>query len=470
MISLENTVLGNLLQDENYTRKVIPYLRPEYFDDAAAPEIRVCYELITDYFNTYNVLPTAEALGVELTGRTNLSERTFKAAASYLEELFAYRRGDTSEDWLIETSEKFCKRKAIDYGVKLTLMINSGEMKNLTTADIPKIWQDALSVSFNDHVGHDYLGDAEQRIKAYHSKEVRLPFDLERMNHITRGGLPKKSLSCVMGSTGAGKTAVLNHWAASHFSMGKNVLYITLEMGESVPGIAERIDANLLDTRLDELELFTEEDFMHRIGLLSNKTNGRMIIKEYPTSTAHVGHFRRLLRDLKTKQNFVPDIVYLDYINLCASTRIRMGNQFNSYTYVKYIAEEVRGLAVEFDVPIVTATQTNRGGYNTSDFDLEATSESIGLPATLDFFIALLTDKILEAKGQLKIKQLKNRWRQITDPRKFIVGFDRSRMRLYNLEDWAQDGVDDDDFEPPPEQKKSPKAMLAPTNKFAGFL
>jgi len=448
LISLEHTILGNLLQDEAYARKVLPYLKPNYFNDVAAPEIRVCFELISNYFLQYDRVPTAEAMGIDLSNRTDLPETTFRKAADYLESLFGYKRGDTSEEWLVETTERFCKQQAIQEGIRATVAISSGHvdkndkaLKGLTIESIPGLWNDALSVSFDTHIGHDFFADADVRLEAYHNKEHRLPFDLILMNEATNGGLPPKSLTCIMAPTGKGKTTVMVSWAASHLSMGKNVLYITLEMGETVPGIGERIDANLLDTHIGSMVAMPREIYRQRIETLRGKTTGRLIIKEYPTASANVGHFRRLLLDLKVKQKFVPDIVYVDYINLCTSIRIRTGSDFNSYTYVKYIAEELRGLAVEFGIPIVTATQVNRGGYGGSDMDIENVSESIGLPATLDFMLGLITDESLDAMNQIILKQLKNRWKAESLHKKMRFGIERSKMKLYNLEPSAQDDV-----------------------------
>ena len=445
MDRIEQTVLRNLIHDEPYMRRVFPFLKPDYFGEVSDREVFKCiHRFIVDY----NDCPTAEALDIALQ-KTNLGEEQFKAAHELVSQLTAE---PTNAQWLINETERWCKERAIYNAILKSIEIMDGRDKQLTTDALPSLLQDALGVGFDNSVGHDYINDAESRFEFYHRVENRIAFDLEMFNKITNGGLPNKTLNVALAGTGVGKSLFMCHVAAACLAAGKNVLYITLEMAEEK--IAERIDANLMNLPMDQLHDLPKQMFSNRIDRIKDKTEGRLIIKEYPTAGAHAGHFKALINELSLKQKFRPDMIMVDYLNICASSRFKGGANINSYTLVKSIAEELRGLAIEHDVPILTATQTTRSGFTSSDIGLEDTSESFGLPATADLMFALISTEELEALNQLLVKQLKNRYNDPTLNRKFIIGIDRARMKLYDVEARAQQGLsqsgqdDDDDYKP----------------------
>jgi len=441
---IETTILRNLMHDENYLRRVMPFMKAEYFADAADLAVFRC---IQQFVEDFNACPTTEALAIALQ-RTSLNEESFKQAHELLQELGPE---PANADWLTKETEKWCKDRAIYNAIVKSIEIIDGRDKLMTPDALPSLLQDALSVAFDNSVGHDYLADAAERFEFYHKIEHRVPFDLELFNKITGGGLPNKTLNVALAGTGVGKSLFMCHVAASCLALGKNVLYITLEMAEE--RIAERIDANMMNITMDDLHSIGKQMFENRIDKIKNKTEGRLIIKEYPTASAHSGHFKTLLNELRLKQKFHPDIIMIDYLNICASSRFKNAQAANSYMYIKSIAEELRGLAVENDVPILTATQTTRGGYGNTDVDLTDTSESFGLPATADFMFALISTEELEELNQLMVKQLKNRYNDPTSNRKFVIGIDRAKMKLYDVEDRAQrdivdSGQEDSDFKP----------------------
>ena len=435
-MQIENTIFSNLLFNEDYARKTIPFLKEEYFSNQAD---KVLFSLISEYVHKYNAFPSKEALAIDLSNKVGVSELTFKEVADNISKLDIDK--DTKLDWLIDQTEKFCQEKAVYNAIMQSIQILDDKKTTEGKGSIPKILSDALGVSFDPHIGHDFIDDAESRFEFYHKKEVRLPFDLEYFNKITGGGLPKKTLNICLAGTGVGKSLFMCHLAASHLLQGYNALYITLEMAEE--RIAERIDANLLDVTLDDLKVIPKDIYDKKIDRVKTKTTGKLIIKEYPTASAGSANFRHLINELKIKRNFIPDVIFIDYLNICASSRIRHGANVNSYTLIKAIAEELRGLAVEFNVPIISATQTTRSGYSNSDLGLEDTSESFGLPATADFMFGLSTSEELEALGQIMVKQLKNRYNDPGNNRRFVLGIDRAKMRLYNVEQSAQDLTDD---------------------------
>ena len=430
---IEKVILANLALNEEFARKVVPFLKHEYFHDSVD---RAVFDVIDSYSKKYNKFPSKEALAIELSRRDNLSEDAFKACTEFVEGM---ELDDTDFDWLVDQSEKFCQDKAIYNAIMKSIQVIDDKTGKLSKGSIPALLSDALSVSFDTHIGHDFIGDASARYDFYHTKEVKIPFDLDLFNRITKGGLSRKTLNVILAGTGVGKSLCMCHMAANNLTDGKNVLYITLEMAEE--RIAERIDANLLDTPLDELELLPRDTYDSKMERLRTKCKGRLIIKEYPTSQASSSNFRHLIQELKIKKNFVPDIIYIDYLNICASARIKHGANVNSYTYIKAIAEELRGLAVENDVPIVSATQTTRSGYTSSDVGLEDTSESFGLPATADFMFAVIRTEELDELNQVLVKQLKNRYSDVGANRRFVIGIDRSKMRLYDCEQSAQDDI-----------------------------
>lgn len=434
---LEQTILANLIHNEEYCRKVIPYIRESYFDDVTIKKI---FSTFSDYVDEYKEPPSVEALKIMLDSRKDLNEEMFKEVIRTVDELKIDKA--TNQEWLVSETEKFCQDQDLINSVRKAIMIIDGKDKEMDKGSIPKLLSDSLGISFDTHIGHDYLDDFEDRYEFYHRKEERLPFDIDMLNKITKGGLPKKSLTVLLASTGVGKSLVMCHMAAAAFMYGKNALYITAEMAEE--RIAERIDANLLNVTLDELSQLPRETFQKRVDRIKDKTPGRLVVKEYPTGTAHAGHFRHLLNELRLKRNFVPDIIFIDYLNICASSRIKGAASVNTYVLVKSIAEEIRGLAMEFNVPIVSATQANREGYGNGDMDLTNTSESIGLPQTVDAMFALISTEELEGMGQIMIKQLKNRWNDLSYYRRFVVGIDRSKMRLYDVEEHAQGNVHND--------------------------
>jgi len=426
-------VLKHLLNDEGYARRTLPYLKPDYFSERHQKTV---YQEIDKYISQYNALPTREALVIELDNNGKISDEDFSECSKIIGELVIEEEVD--KEWLIEKTEKFCQEKAIYNAIMDSISIIEGNSKEEKGA-IPELLSDALSVSFDPSIGHDFLDDADDRWDFYHRIEERIPFDIDYLNKITKGGLPKKSLNIILAGTGVGKSLAMCHMASANLLDGKNVLYITMEMAEEK--IAERIDANLLNVTLDDLASLPKQSYDKKIARVKGKTSGKLIVKEYPTASAHTGHFRHLLNELRLKRSFIPDIIYVDYLNICMSSRIRSGANVNSYTLVKAIAEELRGLAVERVVPIVSATQTTRSGYTSSDIGLEDTSESFGLPATADFMFALISTEELEDLNQIMIKQLKNRYNDPTYYKRFVVGVDRAKMRLYDVEQEAQQDV-----------------------------
>lgn len=430
---LEESVITNLLLNDEYSKKVFPFIKPVYFDSDTNRKI---FETFAEHVANFKASPSIEALKILLEKRNDIrGEKAFQDIISKLDSL--KRDAKTDMDFLVSQTEEFVRHRDIVNSVKQAVNIISGEDKNLDLGSLPKLFEDSLSIAFDADVGHDFLEDFEDRHAYYHQKLNRIPFDIDILNTVTKGGLPAKTLTILMGSTGGGKSLVMGHMAASHLMFGKNVLYITMELAEEE--VAKRIDANILDITMDDLMLLPKDVYSKRINHYKSRTPGKLIIKEYPTGSAHVNHFRFLLNELKFKKRFVPDIIFIDYINICSSARIKANAATNSYSMVKSIAEEIRGLAVSQKVPIVSATQTNRGGYNNSDVDLTNVSESIGLPETADAFFVLSTSPQLEELGQLQIKQLKNRWGDINRPNKFVVGIDRSKMKLYNLDPKAQE-------------------------------
>ncbi len=426
MEKVESTILRNLLCSEEYYRKVVPFIKPDYFQDMSE---RVVFEEIHDFSTKYDKIPTKEVLNIGLQQRTDLNDDTFRTATNLVEN-FNDEWVDT--EWLLDSTEKWCQERAVYNALLQSIKIADGGDDKLDKGAIPSILQDALAVSFDEYIGHDYVDQALDRYAYYHKDELKIPFDLEKFNLVTKGGLPNKTLNIALAGTGVGKSLFMCHMASACLSQGKNVLYITMEMAEEK--IAERIDANLLNVNIKDIGAIPEQLFATRVGEIGRKTQGKLIIKEYPTASAHVGHFKGLLSDLALKKDFKPDIIFIDYLNICASARYR-GAIVNSYTYVKGIAEELRGLAVEQDLPIVSATQTTRSGFGSSDPSLEDTSESFGLPATADFMFALVSTEELEQSGRIMVKQLKNRYNDPTFFKRFTVGIDRAKMKLYNVED-----------------------------------
>jgi len=437
-MKLEQTILKNLIYNEEYLRKVLPFLKSEYFTDRSD---KTLYNEIASFTETYNSTPTVEALVLAVKERRNLSDEEVEKCESYLQEIEKTKGEESKVQWLVDKTEQFCQEKAIYNAVLGSISILDGKDKTNDKGSIPKILSDALAISFDNSVGHDYLENSDERYDFYHRKEERIPFDLEFFNKITKGGLPNKTLNIALAGTGVGKSLFMCHVAAGCMVQGKNVLYITMEMSEEK--IAERIDANLLNVTIDDLVSLPKDLYDKKINKLREKTVGKLIIKEYPTASASSIHFRTLLNELNLKKSFVPNIIFIDYLNICCSSRIKAGANINSYTYVKSIAEELRGLAVEFGVPIVSATQTTRSGFTSSDPGLEDTSESFGLPATADLMFALISSEELEEMGQIMVKQLKNRYNDPTHFKRFTLGIDRSKMRLYDIEQSSQDGIID---------------------------
>lgn len=433
---VEDLILANLIHNEGYGRKVIPFLRSRYFHSSTD---RAVFESIERYVVKYNRFPDTLAIGVELAEQTSFTQDESNLIKERLEQLNP-QQCDT--EWLVDQTEKFCKDKAIYNAISDSIKILDDKTGKQSPGSIPGILEEALAVSFDAHIGHDFFEDAERRYEFYHRTETRIPFDIDYLNKITKGGLPRKTLNVILAGTGVGKSLFMCHCAAANISAGKNVLYITMEMAEE--RIAERIDANLMNTSLDQLTYMPRESFTKKLERIQEKVTGKLIIKEYPTASAGSANFRHLLNELRLKKKFKPDIIYIDYLNICSSSRIRHGSNVNSYTYVKAIAEELRGLAVEFDLPIVSATQTTRSGYTSSDVGLEDTSESFGLPATVDLMIAMMSSEELEALNQVMFKQLKNRYADPTYLRRFVVGVDRAKMKLYDVEQSAQADVVDD--------------------------
>ena len=440
---IEQKILSNLIFDENYCRKVIPFIKKEYFADRK--EVILADEIVS-FFTKYNKPASKEILQIEVSNRKDLNDKELAELGDFIGTL---SQEPVNEDWMLEHTEKFCKDRAIYNGVLSAIRIIDGNDKQHTQDAIPSILSDALAVSFDNHIGHDYLDDHNERYDFYHRVEEKIPFDLEMFNKITKGGLSKKTLNIALAGTGVGKSLFMCHVGAGCLVQGKNVLYITMEMAEE--RIAERIDANLLNLTMDELKVIDRDIYESRIAKITSKTKGKLIVKEYPTAGAHSGHFRALLEELKLKREFKPDIIFIDYLNICASQRMKQGGSINSYTYIKSIAEELRGLAVEYNVPIVSATQTTRSGFTNSDPGLEDTSESFGLPATADFMFALVSNEELEGLNQIIVKQLKNRYNDPGFYKRFVIGVDRAKMKLYDVEASAQtlsDSGKNDDDEP----------------------
>ena len=439
---IESTILRNLLYNEDYARKVMPFIDSEYFHDRTE---KMVYEEIFSHMENYNTLPTREVISIAVGQGDKITDEEYTKLIGYVDKLEQDEPVDN--DWLVDETERFCKDKSLYNAIMESIQIYDDKSKEKTVESIPDLVGKALSISFDPNVGHDFFDDSDERFDYYHRKEDKVPFDLELMNKITKGGLSKKSLNIVMAGTGVGKSLFMCHCAAGNLTDGKNVLYITMEMAEE--RIAERIDANLLNVSMEDLRQLPKDLYDQKIESVQQKTVGKLIIKEYPTASAHVGHFRHLLNELRLKRSFTPDMIYIDYLNICSSSRLKLAANLNSYTYVKAIAEEIRGLAVESNVPIMSATQTNREGYSNTDVDLTDTSESFGLPATADFMIAIISTEDLDNLDQIAVKQLKNRYNDPTVYKKFVVGLDRSKMRLYDVEDNAQgeivdSGIDED--------------------------
>ena len=424
--TIERTTLGQLLTNEEYARKVMPHMKMDYFSDRTE---RTVFEEIQKFVERYNALPTKDTLEIEIDTRRDLNEDDIKRVLTVVKELSV--DNDVNADWLVETTEKFIKDKAVYNAIVEGISIIDGKDKNRGADAIPSILTDALAVGFDNRVGHDYLLDSEERFEYYHTVEEKIPFDLEFFNKITKGGLPPKTLNIALAGTGVGKSLFMCHVAANCLSQGKNVLYITLEMAEE--RIAERIDANLMNVSMEDLHDLPKQMFESKIDKIKNKTTGNLIVKEYPTASAHTNHFRGLIKELAIKKSFKPDIIFIDYLNICTSSRIKGVTNVNSYTMVKSIAEELRGLAVETNVPIMSATQTTRSGHSNSDVGLEDTSESFGLPATADLMFALISNEELDALNQIAVKQLKNRYNDPTVNKRFVIGIDRARMRLFDV-------------------------------------
>ncbi len=453
--SIEALVVNSLVFSQEYTRQVLPHLKSEYFEDH---NNRVVFEELSKYLVAYDNLPTKDALNIEVENRRDLNESTYKEIKTLIDNL---DEEPHESQWLVDTTEKWCRDRAIYIALLESIQIADGNGDAKQSRDaIPSILSNALGVSFDNSVGHDYFEEADERFAFYHRREDKIPFDLEFFNRITKGGLPNKTLNIALAGTGVGKSLFMCHCAASNLSLGKNVLYITMEMAEEK--IAERIDANLLNVDCRQLEKLPKPMFDSKIEKLMKKTKGRLIVKEYPTASAHVGHFKALLQELAIKKSFIPDIIYIDYLNICASARYK-GAIVNSYTYVKAIAEELRGLAVEADLPIISATQTTRSGYGNSDVDLTDTSESFGLPATADFMFALISTEDLEQENKIMVKQLKNRYNDPTANKRFALGIDRNKMRLYDCQE--QDNIIDSNQD----TSEPVTAVLPVTTKFTDF-
>ncbi len=455
MERIETTILRNLVYEEEYSRKVIPFIQPDYFENRTE---KVIFEEIAQFIVKYGSAITIEALNIELDNRTDLTEDEIKETREIIK---GFNDLPAEFEWLVESTEKWCRDRAIYLALMESIHIADGNDEKKNRDAIPTILSDALAVSFDNHIGHDYLQDYEERYESYHRKESRIQFDLEYFNKITKGGLPNKTLNIALAGTGVGKSLFMCHLASSVLLEGKNVLYITLEMAEEK--IAERIDANLLNVAIQDITDLPKPMFESKVNSLAKKTQGTLIIKEYPTASAHSGHFKALLNELALKKSFKPDIIFIDYLNICASSRYRQNTSVNSYSYIKAIAEELRGLAVESNLPIVSATQTTRSGYGSSDVDLTDTSESFGLPATADLMFALISTEELEGLNQIMVKQLKNRYNDPTIFKRFVVGIDRAKMRLYDCEQKAQDDILDNGNEEEynNEEKTKPKKSFA---------
>ena len=447
MEKVEFLILRNLLHNEEYLRKVVPFLKPEYFEDEKQ---KIVYQEIASFVEEYNELTTKEVLCIEIEKRKDITDSMFKDITSLIGEL---DNSPADLQWLLDTTEKWCRDRAIYLALIESISLADGKDDTKGRDAIPSILSDALAVSFDNHVGHDYLIDYEERYESYHRKEDKIPFDLEFFDKVTKGGLPNKTLNIALAGTGVGKSLFMCHFASSVLLQGKNVLYITMEMAEEK--IAERIDANLLNINIQDITDLPKQMFESKVTDISKKTQGTLIIKEYPTAAAHSGHFKALLNELALKKSFRPDIIFIDYLNICASSRYRGNSNVNSYSYIKAIAEELRGLAVEANLPIVSATQTTRSGFASSDVDLTDTSESFGLPATADLMFALISTEELESINQILVKQLKNRYNDPTIHKRFVVGIDRAKMRLYDCEQKAQEDIIDNGQETEYDEDKS---------------
>ena len=452
MERIETTILRNLIYNEEFSRKVIPFIQPDYFEQRSE---KVVFEEITKFIVKYGSAITIEALNIETDNRTDLTEAEVKEVRDINNSL---KDIPADYQWLMDTTEKWCRDRAIYLALMESIQLADGDESKKNKDAIPSILSDALAVSFDNHVGHDYLEDYEERYDLYHRKEERIKFDLDFFNKITKGGVPNKTLNIALAGTGVGKSLFMCHVASSVLLQGKNVLYITLEMAEEK--IAERIDANLLNTNIKDIKDLPHSTFSKKVDKLSAKTRGKLIVKEYPTASAHAGHFRALLQELKLKKSFTPDIIFVDYLNICASSRYRGSVNINSYTYVKSIAEELRGLAVEASIPLFSATQTTRSGFASSDPNLTDTSESFGLPATADLMFALISTEDLEGLNQIMVKQLKNRYNDPTMNRRFVVGIDRAKMRLYDCEQDAQSDIMIDENDTAEYNEKESKAKF----------
>ena len=435
-VRLEQTILKNLVQSESFTRKVIPFLKEEYFSES---DEKTVFNEVVSYFDKYTKPPTVEALLINLDNNTSLNDGQLSNAKTIVDSI-SKDSEETPTEWLVEETEKWCQDRAIYIAVMDSIEVIDKKSQR-STGEIPDLLKEALSVSFDTNIGHDFIENSDDRFEFYHTEEEKLPFDLEYFNKVTKGGLPNKTLNICLAGTGVGKSLFMCHMASANLMMNKNVLYITLEMSEE--RIAERIDSNTLNIPMKDLPDLSKNQFDKKIDKIKEKTKGKLIVKEYPTASAHVGHFRHLLQELNIKKDFKPDMIYIDYLNICSSARVKPGSGANSYTLVKSIAEELRGLAVEFDVPIMSATQTTRSGYGSTDVELTDTSESFGLPATADFMFALITSDELEELDQMVVKQLKNRYNDPTVFKRFVIGVDRSIMKLYDCEQEAQEELID---------------------------
>ena len=434
-MTIEKTIFSNLIFNENYARRVLPFIKGEYFQDKTD---RIIFEEIYNFMDKYQAMATKETLSIELDNRKDLNGTEFQKVVEVIESL---KEAEVDMQWLVNTTEKFCKDKAVYNAILNGINIIEGKDKEHTQEAIPSILSEALAVGFDQHIGHDYIENADERFEFYHRQEEKLEFDLEYFNKITKGGLPNKTLNIALAGTGVGKSLFMCHMASATLLQGKNVLYITMEMAEE--RIAERIDANLMNISMDDLHNLPKKMFESKIEKINSKTSGKLVIKEYPTASAHSGHFRSLIKELQLKKSFRPDIIFIDYLNICSSSRFKGNASVGSYFYIKAIAEELRGLAVETNLPIMSATQTTRGGFANSDVGLEDTSESFGLPATADLMFALISTEELEGLNQLMIKQLKNRYNDLGTNKRFVVGIDRSKMKLYDCEQEAQQDISD---------------------------
>ena len=449
MEKVETLILRNLIFNEEYLRKVVPFIKPDYYEDHSQ---KILFEEILKFVQEYNQPPTKEVLCIETEKRSDINDTSFKEVTQLISQL---EDAATDFDWLVDTTEKWCRDRAIYLALMESIQIADGQDDKKVPDAIPSILSDALSVSFDNHVGHDYLNDYQERYELYHKRENRIEFDLDFFNKITKGGLPNKTLNIALAGTGVGKSLFMCHMASATLLQNKNVLYITMEMAEEK--IAERIDANLLNVNIQDIVELPHHTFETKVNNLAQKTQGTLIIKEYPTASAHSGHFKSLLNELALKKSFRPDIIFIDYLNICASSRYRAGSNVNSYTVIKSIAEELRGLACEANVPIVSATQTTRSGYGSSDVELTDTSESFGLPATADLMFALISTEELEQLGQILVKQLKNRYNDLSIYKRFVVGIDRAKMRLFDCEQTAQDDLLDSKQEEEYTYEEKPK-------------